>query len=33
MINFRSSLERDERRQELKNFKKVKKVLDKALKQ
>ena len=33
MINFRSSLERDERRQELKNFKKVKKVLDRALKQ
>ena len=33
MINFRSSLERDERRRELKNFKKVKKVLDKALKQ
>ncbi len=33
MINFRSSLERDERRQELKNFKKVKKALDKALKQ
>ena len=33
MIDFRSSLERDERRQELKNFKKVKKVLDKALKQ